>query len=665
MEFFHRPFDNRRLFLVKRHGSVWWLGLLLVSVTPVHAQEDFAKGVYPVLEKAQCRSCHNDNGVASSTRVQFPREGASSAEINAFGLRLRRVVDPRRPEESLLLVKPTNRVTHAGGERIKRGSPDEKILQTWIDYLAILPASVAGDASPVNGESRQVLRRLTHSQYNHTVRDLLGEETRPADQFPKEDFVHGFRNQAEGQSVSPLLAEAYAKTAERLARSAFRGGDSRQLITCEPAMPGCRVEFIGAFGKRAFRRPLYSDEVARYEQLFDQEKDFFKGAQLVVEAMLQSPHFLFHLPSGPYGVASRLSYFVWGTMPDAELFRAAEHNELNTPAEVEKQVRRLLQHPRAQEALDEFLAQWMRFDRLMNAIRDRRLFPEFTAELVSAMTEETRRLFRSLVWEDLDFREFFTARYTYLSPELAKLYGVPAPREPWGRVEFGPESQRAGVLGQATFLALTSKPAETSPTERGLFVRDHFLCQVVPPPPVGVNTTLPPVTDERPMTTRERLQIHLSNQTCSGCHSLVDPVGFGFEKFDAIGKYREKQLVTIYPTYDEMTSQRKTKPTEYQLAIEAAGTVRGLKVADFRSPRELGEILAREPACQKCVVKMLFRWAQGRPEEAADQAAIDAALERFRNSGFRFRELILAIAGTLAGEGTGTDESAARQVLRR
>jgi hypothetical protein len=635
---------------VKHHGSVWWLGLLLVSVTPVHAQEDFAKRVYPVLEKAQCRSCHNDNGVASSTRVQFPHEGASSAEINAFGLRLRRVVDARRPEESLLLVKPTNRVTHAGGERIKRGSPDERILQTWIGYLAILPATVAGDASPVNGESRQVLRRLTHSQYNHTVRDLLGEETRPADQFPKEDFVHGFTNQAEGQSVSPLLAEAYAKAAERLARSAFRGGDSRQLITCAPGTPGCRVEFIRAFGKRAFRRPLYSDEVARYEQLFDQEKDFFKGAQLVVEAMLQSPHFLFHLPSGPYGVASRLSYFVWDTMPDAELFRAAEHNELNTPADVEKQVRRLLQHPRAQEALDEFLAQWMRFDRLKNAIRDRRLFPEFTAELVSAMTEETRRLFRSLVWEDLDFREFFKARYAYLSPELAKLYGVPAPRETWGRVEFGPESQRAGVLGQATFLALTSKPAETSPTERGLFVRDHLLCQVVPPPPAGVNTTLPPVTDERPMTTRERLQIHLSNQTCSGCHSLVDPVGFGFEKFDAIGKYREKQLVTIYPTYDEMTSQRKTKPTEYQLAIEAAGTVRGLKAADFRSPRELGEILAREPACQKCVVKMLFRWAQGRPEEAADQAAIDAALERFGNSGFRFRELILAIAGTLAGE---------------
>jgi hypothetical protein len=166
------------------------------------------------------------------------------------------------------------------------------------------------------------------------------------------------------------------------------------------------------------------------------------------------------------------------------------------------------------------------------------------------------------------------------------------------------------------------------------------------------------------MTTRERLQIHLSNQTCAGCHSLVDPIGFGFEKFDAVGKYREKQLVTIYPTYDEMTSKRKTKPTEYQLVIEGVGIVRGLKEADFRSPRELGEILAREPACQKCIVKMLFRWAQGRPEEPEDQAVIDGASERYRDSGFRFRELILAIAGTLAKEETGTEESQAGPVLR-
>jgi len=262
------------------------------------------------------------------------------------------------------------------------------------------------------------------------------------------------------------------------------------------------------------------------------------------------------------------------------------------------------------------------------------------------MTEETRRLFRSLVWEDRNFLEFFTAGYSYITQDLAKLYEAPAPRQAWDRVEFGPASQRAGVLGQATFLALTSKPADTSPTERGLFVREHFLCQIVPPPPAGVNTTLPPVTDEKPLTTRQRLQIHLSNSTCASCHTLVDGIGFGLENFDAIGKFREKQAITIYPTTDELKTRKKTKPTDFKLDIDAVGTVRGLADSDFHTPRELGARLAREPACQKCIVKQLFRYANGRSEDPEDQPAIDQAYERFRRSQFRFRELIIAIAGS-------------------
>ena len=643
----------------------WTVPIILIFLPATFLAQDFAGRVYPVLEKAQCRTCHNDNGVASVTRVQFPREGAEPQEIEALGLRLRTVVRAGQPDASLLLLKPTNRVAHAGGERIKGGSEDEKILRAWVVHLAALPEASAVQTQHSNGKSRRVLRRLTHSQYNHTVRDLLGDETRPADQFPREDFVYGFTNQAEGQLVSPLLAEAYARAAERLARTAFRGGDSHGLVPCQTRAAGCRSEFIRAFGRKAFRRPLDDSEVKRYEALFTHETDFLSGAQLVVETMLQSPHFLFHLAPRAHGVASRLSYFLWDTLPDEELLRAAERGELDRPADVEKQVTRMLRDSRAQGALDEFLAQWMRFDRLRNAIRDRRLFPEFTAELVTGMTEETRRLFRSLVWEDRDFREFFTASYAYLSPELAKLYGVPTPRETWGRVEFASDSERAGVLGQATFLALTSKPADTSPTERGLFVREHFLCQVVPPPPAGVNTSLPPVTDEKPMTTRERLQIHLSNEACSGCHSLVDPVGFGFEKFDAVGKHREKQLVTIFPTFDETSTKRKVQPTEYKLDIEAEGDVLGLKDARFKSPRQLGEILAREPGCQKCVVKMLFRWANGRPEESDDQPRIEAALERFRQSGFKFRELVVATAVSLSSaDMAGLHAAGARPSVR-
>jgi hypothetical protein len=478
------------------------------------------------------------------------------------------------------------------------------------------------------------------------VRDLLGDQTRPADRFPNEDFVNGYTNQAEGQSVSPLLAEAYGRAAERLARTVFLGGDSHKLIPCKPS-PGCQEEFIRQFGQRAFRRPLEPDEVSRYKRLFTAKSDFLGGAQLVVETMLQSPHFLFHLATGPYATSSRLSYFLWDTMPDERLFQAAESGQLTSQPGIETQVKRMLDDPRAADAFDEFLAQWMRFDRLRNAIRDHRLFPEFSAELVSAMSEETRRLFRSLVWEEHSFLDFFSANYAYLTPELAKLYNAPAPREPWARVDFGPESVRAGVVGEAGFLTVTSKPAETSPTERGLFVREHFLCQIVPPPPAGVNTTLPPVTDEKPQTTRERLQIHLSNPTCAGCHTLVDSIGFGLEKFDAIGKFRDQQEITIYPTADELKSHKKTKPTDYKLPIDAVGTVRGLKDSEFRTPRELGLRLAAEPVCQRCIVKQLFRYANGRSEEPQDQPAIEQAYERFRDSQFRFRELIISIAESM------------------
>jgi Protein of unknown function (DUF1592)/Protein of unknown function (DUF1588)/Protein of unknown function (DUF1587)/Protein of unknown function (DUF1595)/Protein of unknown function (DUF1585) len=620
---------------------------LFVAVTlPSLAAGDFATRLYPALEKAQCRLCHNDNGVASATRLQFPRATATTQEIDRFGVRLRTLVDRAHPEESLLFRKPTNRIQHTGGQRIAPGSAEEQALRAWVEYLASLPEAPL-EAERATGPSRKTLRRLTNSQYNHTVHDLLGDETRPADRFPTEDFVNGYTNQAEGQSISPLLAEAYGRAAERLARAAFSGGDSHKLIPCAPSA-ACRADFIRQFGRRAFRRPLTDGEVARYERLFAAgSADFLYGARLVVETMLQSPHFLFHLSTGAYATANRLSYFLWDTMPDEELLHAAESGQISSAQGIEKQVKRLLDNPRSADSFDEFLAQWMRFDRLRNAIRDRRLFPEFTAELVSAMTEETQRLFRSLVWQDRNFLEFFTADYAYLTPELAKLYGAASPRETWARVDFSAGSPRAGVLGEGTYLAVTSKPADTSPTERGLFVREHFLCQIVPPPPAGVNTSLPPVTDEKPSSTRERLQAHLSNPTCASCHMLVDSIGFGLEKFDAIGKFREKQEVTVYPTADELKTRKKTKPTEYKLDIEGVGTVRGLQDSEFHSARELGRRLAREPICQKCIVKQLFRYANGRSEEPEDQPLIEQAYDRFRDSQFRFRELIVAIASSM------------------
>ncbi len=633
---------------------------------------DFRTTLYPILEKANCRACHNAEGVASATRLHFPETDADAQKIDAFGNSLVSLIDRDHRDASLLLRKPTARIPHTGGERIRPGSPEETVLKAWIAKLSQLSGSELATAlkyreleSAGTGalQADAELRRLTHSQYNHTVRDLLGDQTSPAMQFPPEDFVNGFRNQSRGQSLSPLLVEGYSNAAEKLARAAFRGGDTHGLIPCKPSVE-CGKRFVREFGKKAFRRPLDAGEQQRYEALLVREPDFLKGAQLVVEAMLQSPNFLFWLDTTPdpklkaWATASSLSYSVWDTMPDAELFAAAERGELATRVGVEKQVRRMLADPRAHESLDEFVSQWLRFDRLLTASKDRRKFPYFTRETANAMTTEARTFVSDLVWNDDNFMKLFTADYGYVSPELARIYGVTAPAKDFDRVPFPANSERAGILGQGLFLALTAKPDDSSPTARGLFVREQFLCQHVPDPPPGVNTNLPPVTEAKPQTNRDRMSEHTTSSSCATCHKLMDGVGFGLEKFDAIGAKRE-QLVLEFRgknADDEEEQGHKVPKRTVTLPLNTEAYVAGIPNSDFTSPFQLGAVLAKSTQCQECVVKQYFRFQAGRSDTPADRPLLRMVTENFRDSGFQFKQLILSLvvlrefSGTESGQ---------------
>jgi hypothetical protein len=537
------------------------------------------------------------------------------------------------------------------------------VLKSWIQELNAMQGAELAQALKYReeeasgaGHDRPAIsvRRLTHSQYNNTVRDLLGDHTAPAAQFPPEDFVNGFKNQYQAQSLSPILVEAYGAAAEKLARNAFRGGNAHGLIPCEPSA-ACRSQFVRTFGLKAFRRPLEPAERKRYEALFAKERDFLSGARLVIEAMLQSPHFLFRMEETsnpkwkPYARANRLSYALWDTMPNDVLLESAARGELDTPAGVDKVARRMLDNPKAKQALDEFVTQWMRFDRVLTGTKDRRKFPQFTRETAAAMTEETRRFIADLVWNDQDFTELFTAGYGYLNADLAAVYKVPAPATEFSRVNFPAESERAGLLGQALFLALTSKPDETSPTARGLFVREQFLCQKVADPPPGVNTNLPPITASKPQTNRERLAEHTLNKSCAGCHNLIDPIGFGFEKFDAIGGRREKLPLAFFGERKDRETVRKT----VQLDLDTTGFVAGIQDSKFSSPKELGAVLARSPQCHECMVKQYFRYIAGRTETAGDRAVIRKVADDFERSKFHFKELILSMvrAREFPGEG--------------
>lgn len=492
------------------------------------------------------------------------------------------------------------------------------------------------------------MRRLTHSQYNNAVSDLLGDQTRPADRFPPEDFLNGFKNQVQAQSISPLLAETYSAAAERLARNAFRGGDSNGLIPCKPVSAAdreCAQRFVKTFGRRTYRRPLTEKESARLTDLVAREaaesKSFLRGAQTVVEAMLQSPQFLFRVEKAdsPYSAASKLAFFLWDTIPDDSLLDEAGSGKFDVKAAA----RRMAADPRALASIDQFVSQWLRFDLLLGALKDRRLYPQFTPELAAAMSEETRLLAHHLVAENRNFMELFTADYGFVNTELARLYQLPQPPSEFAKVSFPSGSERAGVLGQGAFLALTSKPGETSPTVRGLFVREHFLCQKVPDPPPGTNSNLPPLSAGNPRSNRERLAEHVANPACAGCHNLIDSVGFGFEKFDAIGQRREKLRLTFFE--GSFGKEAKSpRPTTAEVELDTSAVLHGIPNSEFRSPRELGALLAKSSRCQDCLVKQLFRYAFGRREASADADTIAKAAEVFRGSQFRFRELMISIA---------------------
>jgi hypothetical protein len=641
------------------------IGGILGAASAIWAQSGsidsnfFPAKLFPVLEAAQCRSCHAHDGVASATRLHFPEKGAGTDQIQLFGLSLAPLVDRGDAAKSLLLNKPTQRIPHTGGERIKPGSDEERLLIQWVEYLASafedkLAAAKRELGAGVESKPAQLVRRLTHSQYNNTVRDLLGDYSRPAQRFPPEDFVDGFKNQLGAQGMPPLLVETYSTAAEKLAANAFRIGDVNGVIPCKPASPAdqqCRDQFIRAFGLRAFRRPLRDEEFQRYADVFTEQAlssgQFLEGARVVVEAMLQSPNFLFHLEAGPdgsstdYDVASRLSYLLWNTMPDSALLEAAGKGALRTVEGREQAARRMLDNPLARQALDEFFDEWLRLDRVVNAVKQGRRYPEFSPELAAAMAEETRRFLQHLVWDDRNFMDAFSADYSFLTSDLASLYQLPAPAGEFELVRFPADARRAGLLGHGSFLASTAGPTDTSPTARGIFVREQLLCQHVPPPPPGVNTTLPEPTEDKPRTRRQLIVAHVENPTCAACHRLMDPIGFGLENFDAIGRWREKETVFIVTDRDDEEPRREPKKVE--LAVEAQGEIAGLPNSAFSEPKQLGRILAESPVCQECIVRQMFRYAYGRRETAADEAAIDQLFASFQNSGFHFKNLLIAL----------------------
>lgn len=500
------------------------------------------------------------------------------------------------------------------------------------------PTGTGGEQADPFEPAEPVLPRLTLGQYRNTIAALLGPDL-PGPQLEPDTNPYLFYNiGAASTFLSELGVQQYEEAADLLSRAVFDDPARREaLVGCVPAAPAdaCVQDFLTTFGRRAYRRPLTLEERGRWLGIADQlaTGDPWRGLQFAVAGILQSPHFLYRVelgepdPGDPtrlrftgWEMATRLSFLLWNGPPDDLLLDAAERGDLVTDAGLVAEAERLLEDPRARLALQEFFAQYLDLARLDHVSRDLARWPKFSPSMTASMRTEVQLLVDDLVHRsDSDIRRLFSTRNTFVNAELAALYGVAAEGATpvtFVPVELPDTGPRAGILTLGAFLTMNAHETITSPTNRGKYLRERVLCEVIPPPPGDVNTDLGEDTAEA-QTVREKLEQHQKDPTCAGCHSVLDPPGFLFEHFDSIGGYRT--LDNGYP-------------------IDATGNLDG---KPLNGARDLAEALRTDPRVGRCIVNQLYRHATGRLPDLSELPALKKLETRFIASDHRFRQLLL------------------------
>jgi hypothetical protein len=500
--------------------------------------------------------------------------------------------------------------------------------------------SGAGGTVADNGlPGRSLVRRLSNVEYDATIRTLLGDVTGYALAFPTDTFVHGFTNNTDVQDVGPALVEQYLIVAEQIATKAVQSPDV--LLGCALASGNaCITDFISRFGKRAWRRPITAEEQTELLSVFTTARDAFDattGVRLLLEAFLVSPSFLYRpevgvpVPGTTYSaltsweLASRLSYYLTGTMPDDELLAAAEADALSTPEGLATQAARLLGTPAARTQVGEFFAGWLDLrtvPRLQRRIED---FPAWDPALPMMFADETRAFATSVVFDGAgDLRTLLTAPFTYGDPALAAYYGGTAGPLQNGFARIDLPTRRAGLLTHASFLASHSKEVQTDPVSRGKFVRERVLCQGIDPPPPELMVKAPEITPNT--TARQRFMQHEAEPVCAGCHVLIDPIGLAFENYDSIGLWRDMEQGQVIDASGNLT----------ETDVEGA----------FNGVVEMTAKLAESGVVSECFVRQLFRFTFGRGESVADDPRIATITSGFDGTDRQVRALLVALTQT-------------------
>ena len=579
------------------------------------AKRGFKDHVEPFV-KSYCVECHGDR----------PKAGLN------LKVAVRKPGDPAYARKWMDAIANVN-AHDMPPEDADQPSDDER--DRFIDAIAKIKYLSARDPGPF------VIRRLTKMEYGNTLHDLLGVEPAVAAELPDEVAGEGYMN-----SLSPMQSEQYLEIANTVLRK-MSPKVEKGLLGDPPAKDAdLRAEvarIARSLARRAFRRPQSNAEVETLVGVFDlgreNKLDYTGSLRLMLKAVLVSPQFLFItpakeadegqkiLPLDDYQLASRLSYLLWATMPDAELSELADAGKLHEPAVLKAQVKRLLADRRARALFDGFGAQWLGLGELESKTFDNAKFPQMTGAVRMAMYDEARLFFESIVRENRSVVSFVDSDYTFLNGTLAALYGME-------KAVTGPEmrkvkltnANRGGILGMPGILATTSFPNRTSPVKRGVWVLEQVLGEVVPPAPPNVPTL--EKQDQKKvgnLTLRQRTELHRTNAVCNNCHKILDPIGFGLENFDAIGRWRDQ---------DDTGGK-----------IDAAGELPGGK--RFTSPKELKALIAaRKDDLARNLTEKLLAYALCRKLEGYDEIVVDRLMTVIAKDGYRMQTLITEIVAS-------------------
>jgi hypothetical protein len=500
------------------------------------------------------------------------------------------------------------------------------------------------DSCPTAEILPTVVRRLTRFEYANTVGDLLNVDTAPVAALPRDEVSNGFDNESSTLTVSSLHAEKYVLVSEELAKAAV--ANLATLTKCDAATTGedaCAEAFAKSFGRRAFRRPTTPADEAALMTAYEAGKingGHARGIEVMIRAALQSPNFIFRLeltpptdsvaalvPLSQFELATRLSYMIWGTGPSEALLDTAQAGQLGTKEVVAAKAREMLLDPKARLGLSNFFEQWSGVTRLSLLTKNTTMFPNFSEDMRTAMMKELPAFIEDVMFNgDHSLRSLLTQPTAFVSGPLGQLYGLagsPTGATPTA-VNLGDSQGRSGLLTQAGFLAVQGHPDQTSPVLRGKFVRAMMLCQPPKPPPDDVDTNLPAI--DQGGTARERFSAHADAPSCRGCHIAMDPIGFAFENFDAMGQHRTMDNGQVIDASGEIFD-----PVDPGLGGAFVGV------------RELGEKLAASPQVMDCMATQWFRYSSGRLDAAVDGCSLTNIREAFNASNGDVIELIVAM----------------------